>query len=68
MIIDTGYLAVMDSTVSIDIQTVKGVGNVLFGGEELFNTKLTGPGHVWLQTMPVPAVASSLSPYLIKSN
>ena len=68
MIIDTGYLAVMDSTVSIDIQTVKGVGNVLFGGEGLFNTKLTGPGHVWLQTMPVPAVASSLSPYLIKSN
>lgn len=68
MIIDTGYLAIMDSTVSIDIQTVKGVGNVLFGGEGLFNTKLTGPGHVWLQTMPVPAVASSLSPYLIKSN
>ncbi|NLP26443.1 MAG: TIGR00266 family protein [Clostridiales bacterium] len=68
MIIDTGHLAVMDSTVSIDIQNVKGVGNVLFGGEGLFNTKLTGPGHVWLQTMPVPAVASSLSPYLIKSN
>lgn len=68
IIINTGYLAVMDSTVSIDIQTVKGVGNVLFGGEGLFNTKLTGPGHVWLQTMPVPAVASSLSPYLIKSN
>lgn len=68
MILDTGHLAVMDGTVSIDIQTVKGVGNVLFGGEGLFNTKVTGPGHVWLQTMPASNVASALSPYLVKNS
>lgn len=41
-----------------------GVGNVVFGGEGLFNTVVNGPGKVWLQTMPVPALANSLIPYL----
>lgn len=52
MILDTGYLAAMTESVKMDIITVKGVSNVLFGGEGLFNTKVTGPGHVWVQTMP----------------
>jgi uncharacterized protein (TIGR00266 family) len=52
MILDTGYLAAMTESVKMDIVTVKGVSNVLFGGEGLFNTKVTGPGHVWVQTMP----------------
>ena len=47
---------------------VKGIGNALFGGEGLFNTKITGPGHVWLQTMPMPQFAGSLIPYLPKSS
>ena len=53
LVVDTGNLAIMDSTVSIDIESVKGVKNVLFGGEGLFNTVLTGPGKVTLQTMPL---------------
>lgn len=52
LILDTGYLAAMTESVKMDIVTVKGVSNVLFGGEGLFNTKVTGPGHVWIQTMP----------------
>ena len=68
MMIDTGYLAAMDATVSIDIETVKGVGNMLFGGEGFFNTKITGPGHVWLQTMPVSQVANCLRPYFPSSS
>lgn len=52
MILDTGYLAAMTETVKMDIVTVKGASNVLFGGEGLFNTKVTGPGHIWVQTMP----------------
>lgn len=64
MLVDTGYLAAMDETVSVDIQSVKGVGNVLFGGEGLFNTRVTGPGKIWLQTMPASAVARILVPYL----
>lgn len=65
IIVDTGYLAAMEGTCSMDIVTVPGVKNVLFGGEGLFNTVITGPGKVWLQTMPAYAVAGALSPYLV---
>lgn len=64
LLIDTGYLAAMESSVSISIDKVKGVGNVLFGGEGLFNTKVTGPGRVWLQTMPIAQFAGSIIPYI----
>jgi len=64
MIVDTGYLAMCDATCSIDIQSVKGVKNVLFGGEGLFNTVVTGPGKIVLQTMPVSAFAGALGPFV----
>ena len=53
MTIDTGYLVMMDATCKLQAQMVKGVGNVLFGGEGLFNTLVTGPGHIILQTLPL---------------
>ena len=53
LIVDTGYLATMDPTCDMDIRTVKGAKNIFFGGEGLFNTVITGPGHVVLQTMSV---------------
>ena len=68
MLIDTGYLAAMDATCSVDIETVAGVGNALLGGEGLFNTRVTGPGRIWLQTMPASALAGAIIPYLPKSN
>ncbi len=58
--VDTGYLAAMEGTCSIDIQKVPGVKNMLFGGEGLFNTVITGPGHIWLQTMPISNVAGEI--------
>lgn len=64
MVVDTGHLAMVDATCSIDVQTVKGAKNVLFGGEGLFNTVITGPGHIVLQTMPASSLAMSLAPYL----
>lgn len=64
MYIDTGYLAMMDESVDMDIQMVKGAKNIFLGGEGLFNTKVTGPGRVWIQTMPVCNLAMSLVPYL----
>ena len=64
MVIDTGYLAMCETTCSIDIQQVKGVKNVLFGGEGLFNTIVTGPGKIVLQTMPVTSFASALAPFV----
>ena len=64
MLVSSGHLAVMDETCSLDIQQVKGVKNVLFGGESLFNTVVTGPGVITLQTMPmtnlIAAIASRL--------
>lgn len=57
MLLDTGYLAMMDESVQMDIEMVHGVKNVLLGGEGLFNTKVTGPGRVWIQTMPISKVA-----------
>ena len=63
MVVDTGYLAMCDATCSIDIQSVKGVKNVLFGGEGLFNTVVTGPGKIVLQTMPITSFASALGPF-----
>lgn len=68
IIIDTGYLAAMDTTCSIDIQTVPGVKNILFGGEGLFNTVLTGPGRIWLQSMPVAQLAGAIRPFIPSGN
>ncbi len=64
ILVDTGYLAAMDATCSIDIQSVPGVKNMLFGGEGLFNTVITGPGHIWLQTMPISNVASQIRRFI----
>ena len=68
LIVDTGNVAGFSSTVQMDIQTVPGVKNALFGGEGLFNTVLTGPGRVWLQTMPISNVANAIRPYIPTGN
>ena len=56
--IDNGHLAAMTSKVDLNIETVKGVKNIVFGGEGLFLTTLEGPGTVWIQSMPVSKLAS----------
>ncbi len=68
IVIDTGHLAAMSATCNMDIQSVPGVKNMLFGGEGLFNTVITGPGKVWLQTMPISNVAGALRPYIPTGN
>lgn len=68
MIVDTGNLAYMDATCSLDIQMVNGVKNALFGGEGLFNTVVTGPGKIVLQTMPVSGFAEALRPFFPSDN
>lgn len=64
IIVDTGYVAAMDSTCSMDIQTVPGMKNIVFGGEGIFNTVISGPGKVYLQTMPVNQVADAIRPFI----
>ena len=63
MVIDTGYLAAMTEGCSMEIQTVPGVKNMFFGGEGIFNTVVSGPGKIILQTMPVNSVAATLRPF-----
>ena len=68
IVVDTGHLAAMSATCSMDIQTVPGMKNKFLGGEGLFNTIVSGPGDVWLQTMPLPNVAGVLRPYMPTGN
>ncbi len=67
-IISTGYLVSMSESCSIDVQTVKGIKNIFLGGEGIFNTVITGPGKVIVQTMPLARLANSLIPYLPSQN
>lgn len=68
IIVDTGYLAAMTESCSMDVETVKGVKNMFLGGEGLFHTRITGPGKVYIQSMPVINTAAALSPYLNLNN
>ncbi len=64
LIVDTGNLAAMDATCSMSIQKVPGVKNMLLGGEGLFNTVVTGPGRVFLQSHPISTVAAAIRPFI----
>ena len=68
IVVDTGNLAMMDATCSLDIQAVKGVKNMIFGGEGVFHTVVTGPGHIVLQTMPISALAGAIAAVLPTKN
>ena len=65
IIVDTGNVLAFSGGVSLEIQRVKGAANIVFGGEGLFNTRLTGPGKVWLQTMPICNVAGAIQPFIV---
>ena len=68
IVVDTGNVAGFEPGVQMEIQQVPGLKNKLLGGEGLFNTILTGPGRIWLQTMPISNVAMSIRPYLPTGN
>ena len=66
LVVDTGYVAIMDATCTMEVQTVPGVKNVLFGGEGLFNTVVKGPGRVIVQTMPMSKLAGAIGGAIVK--
>lgn len=68
MVVDTGYLAAMDASCSMEVVTVPGLKNMFLGGEGIFNTVVRGPGKIVLQTMPIYAVAGAMAPYMPVSN
>ena len=69
IILDTGYLAAMSETCTMEIQRIKGAKNIFLGGEGLFHTRVTGPGKVYIQSMPISHMAEALQPYIqVQSN
>ncbi len=64
IVVDTGYLAAMTGDCTMDVRTVKGAKNMFFGGEGFFNTVISGPGTVYIQSMPINQTAQALSPYI----
>ena len=64
LVVDTGYLAAMTESCTMDIQPVRGAKNIFLGGEGLFHTRITGPGKVYIQSMPLVNTATRLMPYL----
>ena len=68
IVVDTGNVAGCEPTVAMDIRQVPGLKNKFLGGEGLFNTLLTGPGKVWLQTMPISNVALAIRPFIPTGN
>ena len=64
IVLDTGYLAAMEATCTMEIQQVAGIKNKLLGGEGFFNTVVSGPGKLYIQTMPINKVAGALLPYI----
>ena len=68
LLVDTGNVAAMESCVKMEIKQVAGFKNAVLGGEGLFHTVLTGPGKVWLQTMPITQVAEALRPLIPTGN
>ncbi|MFH1294871.1 MAG: TIGR00266 family protein [Candidatus Aenigmatarchaeota archaeon] len=65
--VDTGNLAMFDESVAYDVERVRGVKNIIFGGEGLFLATCTGPGRVWVQSMPVNELAAKLMEYMPNS-
>ena len=61
MVLSTGFLALMEATCTMDIVTVKGAKNMLLGGEGFFNTIVTGPGKIVVQTMPEANLRDALN-------
>ena len=68
IVVASGNLAMMDETCSMDVQAIAGIKNVLFGGEGLFNTVITGPGRVTLQTMPLSSFAELIARFIPATN
>ena len=69
MVVGTGHLAAMTASCSISVVTVPGIKNMFLGGEGFFNTVITGPGTIYLQSMPIMSIAGALSPFITpKSN
>ena len=68
LVVDSGNVAAFSPSVKMEIRQVAGLKNKLLGGEGFFNTVLTGPGTVWLQTMPISGIAAAMQGMIPSGN
>ena len=68
LLVDSGHVAALEESIDFDIERVKGAKNMIFGGEGLFLATLTGPGKVWIQTMPISKLAEAIIPFIPQSH
>lgn len=66
IVVSTGFIAAMDATCTMDVKMVSGMKNIFFGGEGMFNTYVTGPGRVYIQTMPILELSKRIGVYITK--
>jgi uncharacterized protein (TIGR00266 family) len=64
LLVHAGHIGVQEPTVNTSIQMMRGFRNMLFGGEGLFLATLTGPGRIWLQSMPILNLAEEIARYM----
>ncbi|GAC1462454.1 MAG: hypothetical protein PVSMB7_02610 [Chloroflexota bacterium] len=64
MRVHPGHVGMFEEGVGFDIARIKGVRNMLFGGDGIFLAALTGPGKIWLQSLPLASLAHALSHYM----
>lgn len=64
LLVHAGHIGMQDPSVTTDIQMLRGFRNILFGGEGLFLATLTGPGKVWLQSMPILNLAEEIARHM----
>lgn len=67
MLVHPGHIGMFAGTVKFSVTRLKGIANMVFGGDGLLLVELTGPGRVWLQSMPVPMLAGALTPYIAEA-
>lgn len=67
MLVHPGHIGMFSGTVKFSVTRMKGIANMVFGGDGLLLVELTGPGRVWLQSMPVPMLAGALAPYIVEA-
>jgi uncharacterized protein (AIM24 family) len=68
LLVHAGHVGIITPSVQFDIQMVKGLGNMVFGGEGIFLATLTGPGKAWLQSMPILNLAEAIARYLPRTD
>lgn len=68
MLVHPGHVGMFEGQVQFSITRVRGISNMVFGADGFHLVALTGPGQIWLQSMPLPNLAHALAPYLVGEN